>query len=511
MKETVQILDPHQLAAVDHGDGPAIVLAGPGSGKTRVVVSRATRLIDDGHVRPEELLVLTFSRKAASDLRQRLADGLRRSYASFPVTTFHSFCFSLLLAAHGLGTEARAPGRAAPAHRAGIGGRRTGSDLPRSNALVAEALAFCALADDYLEAPDHPLATVRDRYRADLDSLGALDYGGLQREAESMLRGDDELRTRYANAFRYVLVDEYQDTNVAQDRLLHLIAGEHRNVFVVADEDQSIYGFRGAELENTLRFEETWPGAIRYDLPTNYRSAPAIVDLATSVIRRNVDSHRGKALAAAEARPARVVGRTFRHAAEEADWIAREIAALRLDGVALGEIAILGAVGQGDRAAPGLRASQPRDRLPRAIRLPASPDRGCTRQPHRTGAPRSLAARRTSKPRFAPSRRRSSARIPCELRPISAEQRTLYGSLRDAGGFEPFFQALGIVKRQKTAGAAVYALWERLDYFRRLQETCRNDPRQEDVEELAAVTALSDAANEFDGPLADFPAAFRRG
>src|SRR6266540_6620913 len=89
-------LDEHQQAAVGHGDGPALVLAGPGSGKTRVIVERAVRLIDESLARPDELLVLTFSRKAASDLRQRLADRLRQSYASFPVTTFHAFCFSLL-------------------------------------------------------------------------------------------------------------------------------------------------------------------------------------------------------------------------------------------------------------------------------------------------------------------------------------------------------------------------------------------------------------------------------
>ena len=96
ISEAVGRLDSHQQAAVDHGDGPAIVLAGPGSGKTRVIVERAVRLIDDGLARPEQLLVLTFSRKAASDLRQRLADRLRRSYASFPVTTFHAFCLSIL-------------------------------------------------------------------------------------------------------------------------------------------------------------------------------------------------------------------------------------------------------------------------------------------------------------------------------------------------------------------------------------------------------------------------------
>src|SRR5207247_1920675 len=157
----------------------------------------------------------------------------------------------------------------------------------------------------------------------------------------ALLENDEETRSAYRQMFRYVLVDEYQDTNIAQERLLKLIAGGHKNVFCVADEDQSIYGFRGAEIENTLGFLDRWTGATRYDLPTNYRSAPKIVEAATSVIVRNVSTHIAKELTAAEDRPAELVGRTFRHAAEEAAWIAREIAALRLRGVELGDIAVL--------------------------------------------------------------------------------------------------------------------------------------------------------------------------
>src|SRR5439155_20321920 len=163
---------------------------------------------------------------------------------------------------------------------------------------------------DYLETPDHVLARIRERYVAALAGENALDYGGLQREAVALIERDVGIRQIYQQAFRYVLVDEYQDTNVAQERLLELLAGEHRNIFCVADEDQSIYGFRGAEIENTLRFEERWPGARRFDLPTNYRSAPAVVDLATSVIKRNVDTHLGKHLHADREQPAELIGRT---------------------------------------------------------------------------------------------------------------------------------------------------------------------------------------------------------
>src|SRR6266540_7048970 len=186
-------LDEHQQAAVGHGDGPALVLAGPGSGKTRVIVERAVRLIDEDVARPDELLVLTFSRKAASDLRQRLADRLRRSYASFPVTTFHAFCFSLLAR-----NAAQAPRLARPAERRRLAREALQAegnlDLRASEALVAEALAFASLCDEYLDVPDHPLAAVRRRYIAGVAERGLIDYGGLQREAVELLRANDDLR-----------------------------------------------------------------------------------------------------------------------------------------------------------------------------------------------------------------------------------------------------------------------------------------------------------------------------
>ena len=121
-------------------------------------------------------------------------------------------------------------------------------------------MRFAELCDDYLRVPEHELARVRERYVAALAERGALDYGGLQREAVALLERDAETRRTYQSAFRFILVDEYQDTNVAQERLLELLAGERRNVFCVADEDQSIYGFRGAEIDNTLRFERALAG-----------------------------------------------------------------------------------------------------------------------------------------------------------------------------------------------------------------------------------------------------------
>jgi ATP-dependent DNA helicase UvrD/PcrA len=501
-------LDSYQQAAVAHGDGPAIVLAGPGSGKTRVIVERAVRLIDEKRARPEELLVLTFSRKAASDLRQRLADRLRRSYASFPVTTFHAFCFAVLSR-----NAADPPRIARPAERqAAIGAALAAQGhlgLSPSRTLAAEALAFCSLCDEYLDVPEHPLAAVRANYLENLN--GRLDYGGLQREAVRLLAENEDVRRIYAEGFRYVLVDEYQDTNVAQEKLLELIAGGHRNVFCVADEDQSIYGFRGAEIENALRFEERWPGARRYELPTNYRSAPAIVELATSVVRRNVDTHKEKPLTSAEDRPAALRGRTFRHPSEETNWIAREIAALRLDGMPLGEVAVLARSLKdlGPRLAYDLRRHHIPFHAPLAPPLHPTVDAlvgvielSLLERWDEQHEP--LALRTLGSPLFGAD--------PLELREFRRTEGTLYGALRDSGRLDPFFQALAIVKRQQSAGAAVYALWDRIAYFRELEQRCRPlDALREDTEELAAVTALSDAANEFEGELRTFAEDYRSG
>jgi len=499
-------LDKDQLAAVEHGDGPAIVLAGPGSGKTRVIVERAVRLIDEERAQPEQLLVLTFSRKAATDLRERLTSRLQRSYASFPVTTFHAFCLSIL--AHG---TAEAPRLARPAERRTIMRAALESNnnlgLHGSNALLDEALRFAELCDDYLEVPDNQLAPVRQAYVAALADRDALDFGGLQREAVALLERDEAARNAYQAAFRYVLVDEYQDTNVAQERLLELIAGERGNVFCVADEDQSIYGFRGAEIENALGFEKRWLDAVRYDLPTNYRSAPAVVELATDVIRHNVDTHRRKPLTAVAERDALLAGRTFRHAAEEADWIAREIAGLHLDGLALGEIAVL---------ARSLREIGPRlaytfRRHNIAFRAPLTP------QLHPSAEALLSVLELAGPERWTPAHEEQALRTlaspvfgadPLELRRIRREPRTLYGALRDSRQFDEFFQALGIVRRQTLAGNAVYALSEALPHFKTLLV---RDATREQVEELAAVTALSDAANEFEGGPTPFVEAFRSG
>ena len=314
--------------------------------------------------------------------------------------------------------------------------------LPSTHALLDEAMRFAGLCDDYLRVPKHDLARVREHYVTALAALGALDFGGLQREAVGLLERDAETREAYQSAFRFILVDEYQDTNVAQDRLLELLAGERRNVFCVADEDQSIYGFRGAEIDNTLRFDERWPGTSRYDLPVNYRSAAPIVELATSVIRRNVETHLGKELRADQDRPAEIVGRTFRHAAEEADWIAREIAALRQEGVAARADRGARPVDQGDRPAARVHIPDARHLVPRPVRAAAAPERGRAPVAARAGGRVSMGAgarrRRAPRARLPPLRREPAGAAALSPRAADAVRRAARGGrfravLRGAG------------------------------------------------------------------------------
>jgi superfamily I DNA/RNA helicase/RecB family exonuclease len=504
ISEVVSDLDSYQQAAVDHGDGPAIVLAGPGAGKTRVIVERAARLLTDPA--DPRILVLTFSRKAASELAERIAARIRRSYSTFPVTTFHGFAYRLI------GDDARLA-RAAERERAMREALAAHNNIGLSptRGLVQEALDFSSLCDEYLTEPAHDLTPVRATYLESLTAAGLIDYGGLQRRAVELLQ-DEDARRAVAAQYRHVLVDEYQDTNVAQERLLELIARDHRNVFCVADEDQSIYGFRGAEIENALRFEQRWAGAATYPLPLDYRSAPGIVEAAKSVIRLNVDTHRDKELEPVEDRPATLTGRTFRHVAEEADWIAREVARLRLHGTPLGEVAILARSlrGLGPRLAYALRSHGIPFYAPLATPLHPTADALVSlvelALPERwTEAQDEQALGVLASPLFGADA--------LELRRFRRAERSVYGALRDDGSFDGFFRALGIIRRQKRVGDAVYALWDRLEYFRGLQErTGRgSDPTPEDVEELEAVTQLSDTANEFEGQLADFPPAYRSG
>ena len=298
-------LNPEQKQAVLHTGGPLLILAGAGSGKTRVITCRAARLIASGHAAPGELLAVTFTNKAAEEMRgrvERLVDtGGRRPW----ISTFHAFCARVL--------------RREGVRREG-GGERTRDfviydsadqlrvvrdilgDLDADDKLLParQALGEISRAKNRLIGPaqlreeeegwsrrGELLVKVYERYRRALEAADALDFDDLLLRTKELLETDETVRRRYGERFRFVMVDEYQDTNAPQYALVRLLTGAHRNLCVVGDPDQSIYKWRGADLRNILDFERDFPEATVVRLERNYRSTQIILDAAGAVIRRN--------------------------------------------------------------------------------------------------------------------------------------------------------------------------------------------------------------------------------
>ncbi len=291
-------LNPEQRAAVEHGRGPLLVLAGAGSGKTRVLTARVARLASLG-VAPDRILAFTFTNRAAREMRERIersmGDGARRAW----IGTFHATAVRVLRREAGtlglppefviydrddqesvLKDVLREVDRTDEPAKPGAVLSRI-SDA--KNALVTPA----ELAARAFQPAERRIADAYARYQVRLRANGALDFDDLIAETTRLLRDFDEARARWAGRFEHVLVDEYQDTNHAQFRLIELLAKEHGNLFVVGDDDQSIYGWRGADLSNVLDFERAFPGARVLRLEQNYRSCSNILKAANAVIANN--------------------------------------------------------------------------------------------------------------------------------------------------------------------------------------------------------------------------------
>jgi len=299
-------LNERQSEAVLATEGPLLVLAGAGTGKTRVITYRVAHLIERG-VPPGAILAVTFTNKAAGVMQERIQDLLRASgLASFDlwVSTFHSFCARLLR------REARHLGlprdfaiyddddQTAAVKRALLQLGLSAEDYPpRSMRAQISHAKNHDVTPDELEAQGREF---RDPGREDagrifrvyneiLRNAAALDFDDLLVRAVDLLRGNPDVRARWSGRFQYILVDEFQDTNRAQEELVRLLAGDRKNVCVVGDEDQSIYGWRGARAGNLKRFAEDFPGARLIRLEENYRSTQAILDAAAAVVKNNSD------------------------------------------------------------------------------------------------------------------------------------------------------------------------------------------------------------------------------
>ena len=292
-------LNPQQREAVLHRDGPLLILAGAGSGKTRVICCRVAALIGGGHALPEQVLAVTFTNKAAEEMRGRVERLLGAAAPRLQVSTFHAFCARLL--------RREAPRIGLSRDFAIYDGvdqlnvvRQVMKELDVDPQIAPPKalLSRISRAKNRLESAadlrraasgfaDEQLAAVCERYVRTLRTNRALDFDDLLLESVRLFEESEEARDRYAERFRYLMVDEYQDTNRPQYLLVRALAGKRRNLCVVGDPDQSIYKWRGADLRNILDFERDFPEAAVVRLERNYRSTQVILDAASGLIAHN--------------------------------------------------------------------------------------------------------------------------------------------------------------------------------------------------------------------------------
>jgi len=351
--DLLRALNPEQRDAVLHGEGPLLVLAGAGTGKTRVITSRIARLLADG-VPARRILAVTFTNKAAGEMRERVAALVGTKAArELTIGTFHSFCVRVLRAnAAKLGLPAGFTICDEPDQQTAIRGVLRDLRIPEDRIAPRAALARISLWKNRLLGPDDvehdarhggddALARVWRRYDEHLRRTRALDFDDLLLFAVRLFREHDDVRRAYGERYRYLLVDEYQDTNGPQYEIVRLLAKSHRNVCVVGDDDQSIYGWRGADVSKILNFSRDFRRAKVVRLETNYRSSRRILEAANRVIRNNVSRHE-KTLRAAAGNGEPITLLEAADEEDEAEYVVSEIARrMRSRQAALGDFAIL--------------------------------------------------------------------------------------------------------------------------------------------------------------------------
>ena len=344
-------LNEPQRQAVTHDGGPLLVLAGAGSGKTRVLTHRLAWLVETGRASSGEILAITFTNKAAEVMRGRVEHLLGHSTRGMWVMTFHSSCARILrVEAERIGytrgytiydqSDSRRlikqcldelgvdPKRFTPAAI-----QRQISDAKNRLRGPAE---YSEMVGDYFE---RTVSEVYALYEKSLLRMNAMDFDDLIGRTVALFERFPEVRERYGKAFRYVLVDEYQDTNHAQYRLLQLLVADHRNIAVVGDDAQSVYGFRGADIRNILDFKDDFPDATVIKLEQNYRSTQTVLDAANAIISNNRDQM-PKTLWTELGEGDSIVLRTLDDEHSEARYVAGEIERLVDEGLSRSEIAV---------------------------------------------------------------------------------------------------------------------------------------------------------------------------
>ena len=333
-------LNPAQREAVLHVEGPLLVLAGAGSGKTRVLTTRIARLIDVEGVDPRNILAVTFTNKAAGEMRERIGRLLGAEPAGMWVGTFHAIGARMLRAAAHL--VARTPSYTIYDQDDSLGvikrlmerhGVSPKQFTPRAvQSVISDAKNALVTPSEYEQLAMDPFAkAVAPVYRSLGEALqlaNAVDFDDLLVLPVRMLQQNPDKLASYRDRFRFILVDEYQDTNRAQYELIKLLGGEHGNVCVVGDDDQSIYGWRGADIRNILDFNKDFENPTIVRLEENYRSTPQILDLANNVISANT-GRMGKTLRATHGNGERVTVVRSLDERDEADFVVGEMMARR--------------------------------------------------------------------------------------------------------------------------------------------------------------------------------------
>ncbi len=349
-------LTPSQRKAVFHAEGPLLVIAGPGSGKTRVITYRVAALINSG-IKPDNICAITFTNKAADEMCQRVvalgipAEGPRFAGTQPHISTFHSLCVTILrqyadktginpnFSIYNESDQSRCIKQAVKdceLDTTDFPPARMLDNISKLKNRLIDVDSFKTEANDFLRKT---LARIYDHYQRILAEHNALDFDDLLVKTAFLLEGSGEVCSELGNRFKFLLIDEYQDTNHAQYKIARAFVSAHNNICVTGDPDQSIYRWRGADIRNILAFENDWPDATVIKLEENFRSRPKILEIADKLITVN-RNRKKKKLIPIKPPIAHVVVTAFEDETEEAEAVAQQVKELKDKGASLNDIAV---------------------------------------------------------------------------------------------------------------------------------------------------------------------------